>query len=163
MGTYLSIDMDFWRKADPADQSLTTLLYQNSIYRNVPVTAVVSHEELLPAADKVEADRLVNVDEHDDLINLHKDLDDGNWISHVKWRQKSTYLWVCSYKEIQNLNTHYRTGHRRGSVEWYRGSQWAANQYLYGLQSIDLCPYLVDLVGIGLALSPGYAPQTSKR
>ena len=151
--------MDFWRKADPADQSLTTLLYQNSIYRNVPVTAVVSHQEMLSSVDDSGADCLINVDEHDDLINLKQDLTDGNWISYVKWRQGGTYIWVCSYEEVQNFNTHeWRKPHRRLNKEWYHGSQWANNQYLYGRQSIDLCQYLVDLVGIGIALSPGYAP-----
>jgi hypothetical protein len=148
---FLSIDVDFWRMVVPARHCLTKLF---EACGDIPVSAVTSHEQMLGHVNVSDANHLINVDEHDDNYwgNLRPGINDGNWVSHVCWRKYSTLTWVSSYPDVQNFNTHE---HKKS---WDYRSQWARNVLMYSDQYIDLIPYLKNCVGIGLCLSPGYAP-----
>jgi hypothetical protein len=164
---FLSIDLDFWHLNLPARECLT-LLFKRC--RDIPLLAVTSHEQLLGAVDQSGANHLVNVDEHDDLVNLKEGLSDGNWVGRVRWKGSGTYTWVGSYDQPLNFNTHPRglvRADRLGRVDlalspqdkpWDHRSGWQKTVFTHAEQYVDLCQYLTDCVGIGLCLSPGYAP-----
>lgn len=164
---FLSIDIDFWRLNVPARECLTTLFKR---CRDIPLLAVTSHEQLLGVVDRSGANHLVNVDEHDDLVNLKKEVTDGNWVGHVSWKGSGTYTWVGSYDQPLNFNTHPRglvRADRLGRVDlalnppsspWDEGSGWQKTAFVHADQYVDLCQYLANCVGIGVCLSPGYTP-----
>lgn len=151
---FLSVDIDFWRFNVPARHCLTNLF---KACGTIPVIAVNSHEQMLGAVNASGANHLINVDEHDDNYWGRTEtpgLNDGNWIAHVSWRKLGTFTWVSSYPDVQNHNTHYH------KESWDYKSQWSTNELVCADQYIDLGQYLKNCVGIGVCLSPGYAPTS---
>lgn len=97
--TYLSVDIDFF--APPyyaSDEEVLTfldLLRDVAAKKNVPIHAMMNHNQMLKYVDCSSARRLINLDAHSDLAD--KDVDErniGTWISYVKWRKEGEYFWL---------------------------------------------------------------------
>lgn len=148
MKTYLSIDIDFWNDLDAAEVTLCKLLLQRG---EVPISAVMNHQQLLSSVNDSGADLLVNVDEHSDLTDSGVTIFEcGSWVSYVEWRHYGRYLWV---RNVQNTS---RGSCNLGQKVWNAGSDWMSTTTIFKKQEVDLCPYLQDCVGIGLCLSPSF-------
>ncbi len=146
--SYLSIDIDFWNDLNAAERSLSRLLLRRG---DIPILAVMNHQQLLTHVNRSGANLLINVDEHSDLVDTTvKIFECGSWISYVEWRKDGEYLWVrnkrsASYGSCNQLCNH-----------WNEDSDWGSTKSVFRKQAVDLCPYLQDCVGIGLCLSPSF-------
>jgi hypothetical protein len=154
MGTYLSIDIDFWNDLDAAEKALSRLLIRRG---SIPTRAVMNHQQLLQSINRSGADLLVNVDEHSDLADTDITIFEcGTWVSYVKWRTQGSYLWIRN----QRGTSHGSCNH--GQKTWNMGSDWWSSRSVFETQEVNLCPYLRDCVGIGLCLSPSFCVSGAK-
>jgi len=146
--TYLSIDIDFWNDLDAAERTLSKLFLRRG---DIPVRAVMNHQQLLPSINKSGADLLVNVDEHSDLTDTDVNIFEcGTWVSYVKWRTRGKYLWIRNQKGVSHGSCNH------GQKFWNSGSDWLTTNTVFEPQEVDLSLYLRDCVGIGLCLSPSF-------
>lgn len=97
---FLSIDIDFWNPFWKENQSEMAARYLDRVARhcrknNIPLTAVMNHQQMLPLVNGSGANRLVNLDTHSDLTDPQTDkFSCGSWVAYVKQRRKSTYHWI---------------------------------------------------------------------
>lgn len=102
--TYLSIDLDYWSRAEEAKPFLSKVLRLD-----VPMIIVGEHHELLPHINSSGCRHLINVDYHDDMTGFENgrtvihgvtypqyglpDLNEGTWGAHVRWARYGTFEW----------------------------------------------------------------------
>ena len=96
--TYLSIDIDFWNDLPPyrLRRDLCTIV-EALLTREVPVEAVMNHQQMLKQVARSEARTLVNVDMHSDIYvgaPVQGALSCGNWVNYVPWREEGMYRWI---------------------------------------------------------------------
>ena len=163
---YLSIDMDFWDKPENAFECLHNLLQSLYISNNKmweqdssPIIAVMNHQQLLPHVKNRQSDILINIDKHSDICaekNLN-DLNCGSWVSYIKWRRTSDYLWVRQHSVwMGNCNGYdLMTGSER---YWNKGHGWYSAKTIKKNDKIDICDLVkkYQLTGVGLCMSPDY-------
>lgn len=151
-GVYLSLDIDFWRTAEPAIAGLRRLT-RFADKRRIPLYVVMNHQQLLPYVNASRARTLINVDEHSDLASMYVDaLDCGSWVAYVRWRDEGRYLWVRSHEDASNGCCSI------GPPPW-DDHDWNVADTRYADQDKALKGLLTDdVVGIGVCLSPTYAP-----
>jgi hypothetical protein len=152
MKTYLSIDIDYWNlgTSRDLDRELNSLL---RLANNIPIIAVMNHQQLLPIINTSGANHLVNIDEHSDLTACDvNELECGTWVSYVTWRRTGTYLWIRSQK-----GTAYGSCNGEDN-SWNKGNDWkkAESKYI-NPDNLRLVKYLSNCVGIGICMSPNYA------
>lgn len=152
MKTYLSIDIDYWNlgNAHMLERELAKLLQRA---QDIPIIAVMNHQQLLSPINESGANRLVNIDEHSDLADCDVDkLECGTWVSYVTWRHTGTYLWIRSEN-----STSYGSCNGNCKV-WNKCTDWQKSVTGYiNPGNLRLVKYLQNCVGIGICMSPNYA------
>lgn len=97
MGTYLSIDMDYWfRNGNEDFDSMYKLLNFTSTIDNKFL--VQEHHELLPHINDCDPDHIVHVDYHQDIAFPYRNnermyLNCGTFFYFVEKRQEKTFKW----------------------------------------------------------------------
>jgi len=104
MKTFLSIDMDFWNdwtRVGSIHNYLDRLCFDIK-KSGIFMTAVMNHQQMLSLVNESKARRLINIDQHSDLVDTKVDrLNCGTWVSYVKWRSEGKYLWFHKHAEHQ--------------------------------------------------------------
>jgi hypothetical protein len=156
MKTYLSIDFDYWRTTWPKlGVSTITDVVKRAKKRGIPIIAVMNHQQMLKEVNESYADRLINVDEHADLSGADVEvLNCGTWVSYVRWRRGSEYLWIRNSRST-SLGDCNGSGGR-----WNFGTDWYKTTSKYGGKDLRLTPFLRNCVGVGLCMSPEFSTET---
>jgi hypothetical protein len=147
---YLSIDIDFWNSGAQALDSLDSFFCS---LQNIPTIAVMNHQQLLNHVNQNPANQLINIDTHSDISD-EKGLDKlncGTWVSYVKWRIKSEYLWIYS----QSIDA----GSCQATGSWKFGLHlWQKISARKAPQKLNITKLIGNktLTGVGLCLSPDY-------
>ena len=161
MKTYLSIDIDFWEdlSEDRLQKDLQRLVNELN-KRQIPIVAVMNHQQLLPLVSDSSARRLVNVDQHSDLADTTVEkLDCGTWVSYVSWRKKGEYVWIRRHSlDAGECNGGDPIFRERGGVDktlsdWKKLSTKRV-RYLPPLKEL-----LKGVVAAGICLSPSFIPS----
>lgn len=105
MSTYLSIDIDFWKKHYNLDHMKKFLELAKGASPNVLI--VDSHEQLKTHVNTYGCNSLINVDFHSDIYDIaqphnYPDSEDpyyrryncGTWVNYVKFRYKGKFTWI---------------------------------------------------------------------
>lgn len=157
MKTYLSVDLDYWQEHS-TDRSMLRFV-DRCLSLKVPTLLVSDHHWLIDHVNQYRADRLINVDYHDDITqrpNRDRDsdfpLDCGNWVSHVKWRRRASYEWRypwarCWDDGLGLCDAPDLYGESRPTTGWGEVSR----QRL--LDDINW----KSIVAVGIAISPDYS------
>lgn len=153
--TFLSIDLDYWRSVSP---SMISFL-RKTLKLDVPKILVKHHHQLLPFINRNPAEVLVNIDYHSDLseddFGNPPELNCGTWVNHVRWREDSSFIWVCPSKKRC-----YRDGEGRcdssrdSSTDPFKNDNngWGSTKVKVGLHHVNLN----KVIAIGYTLSPDY-------
>jgi hypothetical protein len=151
MNTFLSIDVDFWVDANTLRHQLHLLMGRKN--KDIPIIAVMNHQQMLRAVNESNARRLINIDEHSDLAECTvEELNCGTWVSYVKWRLEGTYIWIRNSGDFHSRCNSVRFD------SWDEGSDWKKLESRYLKENnLKLTTYLPDCVGIGLCISPAFA------
>jgi len=149
---YVSIDMDFWDNVRIAEKSLRKFL--NSI-PDVPLVAVMNHQQLVRHVNKIPADVLVNIDTHSDLVEESTvlELNCGTWVSYIKWRHEADYIWYHAHPVWQGNCNHTDT-----ADSWNQGHGYKSAEEKRQLEKTSIQDMVsgLNVVGVGLCLSPFY-------
>lgn len=108
MKTFLSIDIDYWNniehslnKDNPLQPKVTALtdflqeLTDKARERNIPISAVMNHQQMLPKVNRSEARTVINIDTHSDFVDTTvTELNCGTWLAYVHWRHEGNYFWI---------------------------------------------------------------------
>ena len=159
MKTYLSVDLDFFNPWDHYLEEVETMLVliiRQARKRNIPLLAVMNHQQLLPVVNASRARRLVNVDEHSDVTEGDiSELDCGSWVSYVRWRAQGHYHWVrnCCSTSRGNCN---------GELSWGEDTEWRKVTSVNRADHAHVGPDYVTsprhrCVGVGLCMSPSFS------
>jgi hypothetical protein len=151
MNTYLSVDVDFWLEPTRAREQLYRLMQHIG---KRPIIAVMNHQQMLREVNASKAKRLTNIDAHSDLAESSvSKLNCGTWISYVTWRKQGEYIWIRPDVGYQNSCN----GDDRAI--WNAGTDWkySVSRYI-SRRNLKITTYLHDCVGVGLCMSPAYAP-----
>jgi hypothetical protein len=146
---YLSLDLDYWQ-----DEWVFQELFDELVTLNLPTEMVIDHHHLLRHINTHKADILVNVDCHSDLAESGgkygaPKLNDGTWGNHVRWRRKSTFVWLHPFTNCMKL-CHC---HVEANPFLEDCSEWKMTIARHEIGRLPL-----DRVkAIGLAVSPGWA------
>ena len=155
MKTYLSIDMDFWngRTTEYVESDLDALLRELH-QRNVPMIAVMNHQQLTNVISASSARVLINVDMHSDLADTGVDVFEcGTWVSYVKWRKHGKYAWIHrhpAYEGECNSIPIFAHGVKKHLSDW----KHITHNFVRKLPPVQ--ELVSDCVGAGLVLSPSY-------
>lgn len=155
MGSYLSIDVDYFNHTTSyqdkysVENELGTLL-NTCVRNNIPVIAVMNHQQMLPYVDSSKANSLINIDTHADLTDSFVNfLDCGTWVSYVSWRKRGSYTWIRAQRG-------YKEGNCNRPFKWNTGTDWGSTEAIRHTTSINQF-LLGDCVGVGLCMSPAYS------
>jgi hypothetical protein len=166
MATYLSIDLDYWSEK-PTDRQMFPFVTK-ALGLGVPTLLVRDHHLLTPHANKfAQCDTLINVDFHDDIVarkvpakEVKVYLEEGTWVSYVKWRGQATFEWRfpasrCHVRKLGlcDYGCGFMVEHHRdiyGQDSHLTG--WDRVTRKHGLAHIPWS----DVVAVGISLSPGY-------
>jgi hypothetical protein len=162
MSTYLSVDIDYWDKAK--QRAACTRFIRKVLGLGVPTLVVLSHEELLGDANRSKCTRIEHVDYHSDVADwpespcdcsLHPcphnlRVDEGTWLSFVKWRKRGELLW--RFPTWKCYKSGWGTCH--GIRDPFREdcSEWAEIGLKQGVRGI---PWH-DVARVGIAISYHY-------
>jgi len=98
-GVYLSIDLDYW-VFTAAHWPVAPFLKMLRRVSAPPAKwrVVTLHHRLLPHINRSLARTLINLDWHDDIADLDDghlpELNDGTWVTHVRWRREGRFEWI---------------------------------------------------------------------
>lgn len=124
--TFLSLDIDFFCYPLTTDENRNDVgnfldgLLQISRDKQIPINAVMNHNQMLKSVDKSNARRLINLDAHSDLATDNVQvLEIGTWISYVKWRGEGEYVWLRNerYTHPGECGYSFQESHRSQS-DW---------------------------------------------
>jgi hypothetical protein len=94
--TYLSIDLDYWKKFPSG-------FLNRIIALNVPTAIAVEHHSLIGYVNSFgKCLRLINIDRHSDLcgnVDKKEYMNCGTWGAYVKWRKHEGSSFTWSYPE----------------------------------------------------------------
>lgn len=156
MKTYLSIDLDYWNIRNAPLDAFKTLDTVFQKFESVPV--VVHHHQLLPHINKSEAQRLINLDEHDDTCPpaSGKELKDpdylcASWVNNVRWRKGGDYIWAPPKNLSRCIGGHWDPDHDLSNGYIFK-PEWKTIRLDKNLTSICWD----DVVAAGIAISPDW-------
>jgi hypothetical protein len=154
MKTFLSIDIDYW------EDEIDRLQYQFHLMMrridNIPIIAVMNHQQMLLEVNSSKAHRLINIDAHSDLASYKiRTLCCGSWVSFVNWRQQGQYVWIR-----RRQDPWFGSCNGNQTRSWSFGTDWKTtnSRYIHE-KNLKLTNYLHDCVGVGICMSPAYAQQ----
>jgi len=163
MGTYLSIDLDYWAMMPRGYNGKAYLNFIESIMeKDIPVKMVVSHEEILEHLEQKKPNHIINIDYHSDICadSEHSDheipFDEGTWAAFYSHRNQSIFEWRYPDREACLIK-----GYGRCDGEEYGGYKgklpvetFGYNKVIYkkGLQGIDFS----NIIEVCFVLSPNW-------
>lgn len=162
--TFLSIDMDFLGESHESEygvdmvsaRRLLNHLVLFASQKNIPISAVMNHHQMLDQVNNSGALRLVNYDAHSDLADI--DIDEfccGTWVSYVKWRNRGDYIWLRKNQGLQLGECGYcfGCGHCAGckATDWLK----VRSRLAYSPPTITMMERM-NTVGISVCLSPEF-------
>lgn len=161
---YLSIDLDYW--LDYTNARSSGQFFKKVFELNVPILAVIEHEELLNDINESNARILYNVDYHSDIcadkeIKSYDCPEDGTWVNFIDWRKHGTYHWICP--DIYDCYTQ-REGTCCGSIKYdpferNEETAWNSVEVSEDLKIIEWN----KIERVGICLSPCYIREKSVR
>lgn len=105
MSTYLSIDIDFWKKH--CDYSHLRSFLELAKGSSPNISIVDSHESLKDHVNRSGCTNLINVDYHSDIYDVktprwgrdsespfEKKYNCGTWVNFVKFRYRGNFTWI---------------------------------------------------------------------
>lgn len=104
LDAFLSIDLDYWRDFTQAKGFLEGILALDT-----PCVVVRLHDSLVPYVNASGCNTLINIDFHDDLVGYANPkeripaLEEGTWVSHIKWAHKGHYIWCYPIEDSLTL------------------------------------------------------------
>ena len=163
MRTYLSIDIDYWRKFPGRVQEDLRRTLRCARARNVPIVAVMNHQQMLKEVNESDARRLINIDAHSDLADSEVDeLNCGTWVSYVRWRRSAEYIWLRSntgWGGSCNWGMHSRRATAKG---WSMGSDWKKVSTECQGTSLEVSTLMKGCVGVGICMSPSWCTMSGE-
>lgn len=156
VGSFLSIDIDFWQVLEPDELEQTLDMLILRLQRlGVPIIAVMNHQQMLPFVAASSARRLVNIDAHSDLTTKIAELHCGSWVSYVPWRREGAYWWITNNLAIDGECEHPPLFFRTHDPAWSNLSEWGQIKVS---EDADILPRGVfyNVVGAGLCMSPSF-------
>lgn len=148
---YLSIDTDYWTNSTIAKFVWELGKFLIDRPKDIPISAVMNHQQLLWNVNRAHVQRLVNLDFHSDLLEKEVDtLHCGSWVSYVQWRRWGEYIWVRPEEDptLGSCN--------RGS-DWANGTDWKkATSVVRAPDRMNLRSLHRNCLGIGLCMSPAF-------
>jgi hypothetical protein len=159
--TYLSVDIDFFAPpyyaSDEEVLAFLNLIRDFATTKNVPIHAMMNHNQMLKHVDSSQARRLINLDAHSDLAD--KDVDErniGTWISYVKWRKEGEYFWLRNERDPWAGECGYFfTPRQNKKTDWKKVKTLFSASAINSEQINDM-----NLVGIGVCMSPIFCSLT---
>ncbi len=148
MKTYLSIDLDYWHRST---KHACTRFFQKVWQLKLPIYVAMYHHHLLPHINANEADQLLNIDHHSDLVNLDGsvlDFNEGTWGNFVDWRLSGLFHW--RYPQTGGQDCH--VGDDPFTKSSFRVCRWGQTKKQAGVRNI---PWK-SIVAVGVCLSPDY-------
>ena len=157
MKTFLSIDIDFWNDLKPERlEADLRFIIERAKKKNLPINAVMNHQQMTPLVNESGALRLLNIDTHSDLASFDvRSFNCGTWVSYVKWRKKGTYAWYhrlsVSHGECSVYPIFRRDGVNHKFVDW----KSVDRQQVKRLPKLNFL--FNECVGVCLCMSPAYS------
>ena len=168
---YLSIDMDYWDDHKQAEIDINNVV-TIAKRKNIPVNAVMNHQQLLKFANNSKSRILVNFDKHSDLTDTDIDeLSCGSWVSYVKWASEGTYVWVspqsggcdCGGPIVifgnADPNFRYRYLKKFPVKNNYKLTSWKRIRHRSIVSDIAISNYARSCNEVGISLSPDYSDE----
>jgi len=163
MSHFLSVDIDYWNLVDNgldyADAFLDRLAYTAKL-QDIPLSAVMNHQQMLPHVSASSARTLINIDTHSDLAPKGAEvLDCGSWVAYVPWRRQGTYHWIHA-SELRDGDCSlavYSTPMFRNTGRPAASSDWRSIRHRTTSSLPAVSRLLKDCSGICVCSSPDYA------
>jgi len=152
---YLSIDTDYWTNSTVPKFVWELGKFLIDRPRDIPITAVMNHQQLLWNVNRTHVQRLVNLDFHSDLQTRHiEELHCGSWVSYVQWRRWGEYIWVRPEQDPS-------LGACSEAHVWDRGTDWKRTMSIVrDPERLNLRSLYRNCMGIGLCMSPAFINET---
>lgn len=163
MKTFVSIDIDFWNGLSPEhlERKLSRIV-QKVMRQNIPITAVMNHQQMIHTVNRSGALQLKNVDLHSDLTDTTVNyFECGSWVAYVEWRKKGKYIWYHRHRvsdgECNGFNPIFSSHSiKKELTDWGKLSR----RRVYQLPSFN--SLFENCVGVSLCLSPEYSDYNFK-
>lgn len=171
MGTYLSIDLDYWANKFEKQFTLSRKQPEHFLAKvkslNVPIFITDFHDGLVPDVNKYKVDRLINVDYHSDIVyedeigSLDAEpLNEGTWVNFYDYRKDCVFEW--RYPSVHEC---FNKGHGRCEWDWNNleyPDDFDKTRMGYkkvfrkqGLNGIIMS----DIVAVGISRSPNWCDE----
>lgn len=157
MKTYLSVDLDFWNNLKPKQlEADLRRIISHAQKENIPINAVMNHQQMLPLVNNSGATRLLNIDTHSDLASFDvQSFNCGTWVSYVKWRKRGAYAWYHRLSVSSGECSAYPIFNQIGVNHKYVDWKFVFRQRVKRLPKID--SLFKKCVGVCLCMSPAYS------
>jgi len=155
MGTYLSIDLDYWRFHYASVGC--TRFFQRVWRLGLPIYVTIHHHYLIPHIDESGCERIVNVDWHSDLAEspnpISDRLNEGVWGNYVSWRKEGWFDW--RYPSEQCTESGPRRGYCHDEINPFFDpsvAEWHKATKRLGLSGLPWG----EINAVGVCLSPAW-------
>lgn len=177
--SFLSVDIDYWNYFNHPHAPGTTIIPDYNIasqhlkaylirlvrfakINNLPITAIMNHQQMLPLVAKSGAQELINVDSHSDLCFENVDsLACGTWVTYVPWRKNGSYHWIHGNSATNGCSEGGELFQRgqRVSVKKIDRTGWkkVSHQKIKPINLPGPQSLIPRCVGISVCMSPAYA------
>jgi hypothetical protein len=157
MKTYLSIDLDFWTSTYDAQHALE-YIFDKVVVGDIPWKVVVDHEGLVRHTQQFQFDKLVNIDEHSDVVEddgprYAPEFTCGTWLNFVSYRKQRELVWVHPSRTLRGRcdTADSRVPFNKLGLGWKKQRHlWSPKTEWKNELEWD------DVVGVGIALSPDF-------
>ncbi len=152
--------MDFWGKGWKIKGARDDLheVIRHGKNQGLPIIGVMNHQQILNEVNSSGARRLINVDAHSDLAGTDCDeLNCGTWVSYVRWRRSSEYIWIRNQKGITWGSCN---GGRR---IWNKNTDWGTTKSVYLGRGFKAREIMDECVGIGISMSPAWCTEEMEK
>ena len=177
MSTYLSIDIDFWKKQRDLVHMKKFLEIAKGASPNILI--VDSHEQLKSHVNKSGCNTLINVDYHSDIYDIaHPHYDHthdpyerkyncGTWVNFVNCRNKGSFTWIHPHihdRGIQYGYCHVESRRNFMTVNPFFNPKIAEWNETYKIASLTPEDHINwnDVVAVGIAFSYAWLRHGTK-
>jgi hypothetical protein len=154
--TYLSIDLDYWRRDFDREPWHAKRFFKRVWLLGLPIRVALHHHHLIRDINRIkDLDKVVNVDYHSDIVEEHEDyphleLTEGTWANYVEHRRNMIFEWRYPSEECLDCGTGYCHTYRNPFEE--DCTPWWSVRKKEGVARIPWS----EICAVGVCLSPGW-------